>query len=595
MTSYYVSGNGNDSNDGLSAKSPFRDINTAAQLTKPGDTVYVMDGTYREFYIKNSGTKDAWITYTAYPGHKPKVTTKNWDAISVQGASYVIIEKFEVEGNNRLFTAEQARSQSDRWYDPEMVGNGIYITATWDDGKQHWEGRKPHHIVVRNNVVHDFGGHGIASRYADYLTYENNIVYNNSWYSPHSTSGINNLYSWNSDNNTGYKMVVRGNVVYNNRNYVPWTTVGTIIDGNGILIDDSRNSQYKSTMGVYRGRTLIENNVVYNNGGRGIAVFSSDHVDVFNNTTYNNSQSPEIRDGEITAIEASDVRVFNNIMYAATGELANKTYNAENVLYDYNLIYNQSGEVEKAGQHNIVGRDPLFVEPSKGNFTLKPNSPAIDVGTTQFKAARDILNTARPTGGGIDLGAYERSATIRSDGDADRGNSSNNPPTNGNPKIRQGTASSEVINGTSTNDTIDGLAGNDTLNGQHGNDILLGNAGHDKLNGGNGNDRLKGDAGNDILTGGFGNDELTGGAGLDKLVGNSGRDTFVVQAGMGKDTIQDFKDRNDWLKLAEGTKFADLAIKQTNQGTLLTLGNQELALLVGVKANLITSADFTQG
>lgn len=577
MTNYYVSGSGNDSNDGLSTKSAFRDINRAAQLTKPGDTVYVMDGTYREFYIKNSGTKDAWITYTAYPGHKPKVTTKNWDAISVQGASYVIIEKFEVEGNNRLFTAEQARSQSDRWYDPEMVGNGIYITASWeDDGKQHWQRQKPHHIIVRNNVVHDFGGHGITSRFADYLTYENNIVYNNAWYSPHSTSGISNLYSWNSDNSTGYKMVFRGNVIYNNRNYVPWTTAGTIVDGNGILIDDSRNTQHESTLGAYRGRTLIENNVVYNNGGRGIGVFSSDHVDIFNNTTYNNSQSAEISEGEITAVEASDVRVFNNIMYAGTGELANKTYKAENVIYDYNLIYNQSGEVEKAGQHNIVGRDPLFVDPSKGNFTLKPNSPAIDVGTTQFKAARDILNAARPTAG-VDLGAYERTANLKSDSTAN---------------TRYGTVKAEVINGTPGNDTIDGLAGNDTINGQQGNDGLIGNAGHDKLNGGNGNDRLMGSEGDDVLTGGFGNDQLMGDAGLDKLVGSAGRDIFVLQVGLGKDTIQDFKDRNDWLKLANGVQFSQLTIKQTNQGTLLGVGNQELALLAGVKATSISSADF---
>lgn len=580
MTKYYVSGSGNDGNDGLSTKSAFRNIQTAANLTKPGDTVYVMNGTYSEVNINNSGAENAWITYTAYTGHKPKITTKTWDAMIVQGASYIVIEKFEVEGNNRNFTAEQAKTQTHRWNDPEMVGNGISISPPWvDDGKQLWERQKPHHIIVRNNVVHDFGGHGINSRSADYITYENNVVYNNGWYSPHSTSGMSNYQSWNSDRNTGYKMIYRGNIIHNNRNYVPWVTAGTIVDGNGILIDDSRNTQHSSGLGAYQGRTLIENNVVYNNGGRGINVYSSDHIDVLNNTTYTNSQSPEIKDGEITALEASDVRVFNNIMYAKTGLPANAIYNVENVTYDYNLIYN-AREVLGGGEHNLIGRDPLFIDPLKGNFALKPGSPAIDTGTAQLKATKDIANIQRP-GSGVDIGAYEYSTTP--------------PSTSTNAAmVRYGTAKADVLNGTATNDIIDGQAGNDTINGQNGSDSLTGGTGADRLNGGNGNDILLGKSENDILTGGFGDDHLSGWTGVDKLVGGPGRDIFVLHVGKGRDTIQDFKDRSDWLKLPDGVKFSQLTIKQLGQGTLLSLGKQELAILPDVKLNLITAADFTQ-
>ena len=44
---YYVSENGSNSNSGASESEPFLTIAKAMNLTSPGDTVYVMDGTYR--------------------------------------------------------------------------------------------------------------------------------------------------------------------------------------------------------------------------------------------------------------------------------------------------------------------------------------------------------------------------------------------------------------------------------------------------------------------------------------------------------------------------------------------------------------------
>ena len=43
---YYVSGTGNDSSDGLSQATAFRTLQHAGDLTQPGDTVYAMNGTY---------------------------------------------------------------------------------------------------------------------------------------------------------------------------------------------------------------------------------------------------------------------------------------------------------------------------------------------------------------------------------------------------------------------------------------------------------------------------------------------------------------------------------------------------------------------
>ena len=49
---YYVSGIGKDGNDGLSTNTAFQTIQKAADLVKPGDTVLVMNGLYKNTPIK---------------------------------------------------------------------------------------------------------------------------------------------------------------------------------------------------------------------------------------------------------------------------------------------------------------------------------------------------------------------------------------------------------------------------------------------------------------------------------------------------------------------------------------------------------------
>ncbi len=50
------------------------------------------------------------------------------------------------------------------------------------------------------------------------------------------------------------------------------------------------------------------------------------------------------------------------------------------------------------------------------NYQLKAGSPAIDIGTLQSAPNRDLAGTARPSGSGVDIGAYERLAQGTSPG-----------------------------------------------------------------------------------------------------------------------------------------------------------------------------------
>ena len=410
---YFVSGTGNDwNNDGLSINTPFLNLQRAADLTLPGDTVFAMNGTYSVDYdkvliIKRSGTADKWITYRNYPGHKPKILLKSttWFAIHIIGASYITIDGFEIEGNNSNVTLEYAWSQRKNMNDPSTSGNGIGI----DEDKV--ANKVPHHIILQNNTVYKLGGGGMGGG-GDYITIRNNLVYECGFYSPYGNSGISIFLPRDIDNYTGYKIFVINNISHSNRNYIPFFGYNNgccITDGNGVILDT-----YKETN--YRGKTLVANNLVYNNGGSGIHSFVSTNIDMVNNTAYMNGQTdpdqynPDNVQGEIYARSSTNVNILNNIMVAKPNAQLIWNDKDTNVVYDYNLYYNgrvNAGDVPGSGSHDINGKNPAFVDATNANFRLKSESPAVDKGTDFLAASRDFDGIVRPQGGTSDIGAYE--------------------------------------------------------------------------------------------------------------------------------------------------------------------------------------------
>jgi parallel beta-helix repeat protein len=449
VTTYYVSGMGSDSNTGTSSTKPFRTLQKAADLTNPGDIVYIMNGTYTNpapgsviLYISRSGEPGKYIRYKAYPGHKPVLrATKNWLGIKVDGAAYILIEGLTVIGNNDNVTLAQALTQlkdtnGDGKPDqadakPEYTGNGIAIYFKYENYAQ-----PSHHVIVRNNTVEKFGGGGIESYGADFLVIEDNRVDANSWYSPYDNSGIS-VYQ-NRDTQpgyAGYRFVIRRNVSTHNRNKIPCICNGfeNPTDGNGIIIDDSKNGQsdgkasingVPQDFGPYTGKILVANNIVYDNFGRGIHVFESDNVTIINNTSFSNAYDPAILQGEITVINSDTVRVYNNIMvpYQYRSGVTNKNFRSSaanrNVVIDYNLSFGGNGFFDPnpdisdpvAIRKNLVGIDPQFVGATYTNgrdFRLKPSSPGIDKGSASYVLRDDIEKSLRPKGAGVDMGAYE--------------------------------------------------------------------------------------------------------------------------------------------------------------------------------------------
>src|SRR3954470_5816243 len=100
FSSYFVSPSGNDAATGA-VDAPWKTLQHAADSVAAGDFVSVAAGTYTGFYLETDGTAAAPITFHAESGvtiNNRNATTP--DGINLEGADYVIIEGFHIDGSN---------------------------------------------------------------------------------------------------------------------------------------------------------------------------------------------------------------------------------------------------------------------------------------------------------------------------------------------------------------------------------------------------------------------------------------------------------------------------------------------------------------
>ncbi|SFC74014.1 DUF4082 domain-containing protein [Tropicimonas isoalkanivorans] len=391
MTTYYVAKDGSDSADG-SSSSPWKTINHAmASNLRPGDEVVVRPGTYtEEVWVTKNGAEDNYITLRSEVPGEALIRPPNGTITTVNiHANYFEIDGFDVVG-----------------------GTGPAIL-----------GQEAHHIIVRNNIAHDSGGSGIAMYLSEFQLIENNLVYGNAGTSGYHTSGIainSNINISGDTTTTGFRTIVRNNISHDNTETDAISGYHT--DGNGIIIDWFRNDG----MGypAYDYPTLVENNLVYQNGGKGIQVFMSDNVTVRNNTAYHNNQDlqiPGIERGEITITQtAANAVVVNNIAVADPSINSNNTAFSiahSSAVVENNLSFNGvngqsavalwNGATFRTSDGNILGVNPLFIDPENGNFKLANASAAIDAGTSARGLASIDLDGGWRAVGTVDIGAYE--------------------------------------------------------------------------------------------------------------------------------------------------------------------------------------------
>jgi len=187
---WYVSTDGKDNAAGTEDE-PFGTIQKGVDAAKPGDTVFVRGGTYREtVFIKKSGVQGNPVTIRNYPGEQPvieadlKPSTVGWKmGFFITGPEnrpvrWIVIEGFEIRnGYNGIYilNGDHLIIRGNKIFDSRqqgILGNGHRVLID-------------RNIIARNGLANgdplSNKEHGIYMA-GTFITITNNIFYSNQAY-----------------------------------------------------------------------------------------------------------------------------------------------------------------------------------------------------------------------------------------------------------------------------------------------------------------------------------------------------------------------------------------------------------------------------
>ena len=372
---FYVSPTGSDSNPGTQAQ-PFRNIQRAADVVNPGNTVIVEDGVYTYSGSNQCSKTIVCLTRGGAPGQLVTFKSRNkWGArvdgqngVAATGfgfgdANYVRIQDFEIYGVANA--ASGGASGIDAFNGgrfSEIIGNHIHDSGrVCTDTSQGQNGIyiEQNNVLVEGNRIHDIGrlipgqqgcqpgnefyknhDHGIYHAGGDDVTIRNNIIYN-----------IKGGWAIQAYPNSRARMNILNNTFAFTNQYQG--KYGAIIIWDGMTVSDSD----------------ITNNIFYLVNTAAIYV--------------GGSSSPSF----------SNVRVSNNIVSNGAILRADSSVGSGLTLVN-----------------NRENTDPGLVNPTGYDFHLRADSLAIDSGAT-VPVPTDYEGRARPQGSGYDIGAYEYSSS----------------------------------------------------------------------------------------------------------------------------------------------------------------------------------------
>ncbi len=373
-----------DSNLG-GEQQPFQSIQRAADVAQPGDTLYVMAGRYDErVRIATSGREHQPVTLRAMPRRSAAVL-----GFDLQ-ASYIRVEGFEIAAGNPAVAVHLGGSFC------EVVDNDIHdmrVAVSGTNGKLAPDGNtRDYSEVAHNRIAYN---HVQRVQYGFMLGGDDWLVEDNE---------VNRLFMFSPGarfEDCDYSRFF-GKGCVERRNYFHGSTAGEIrvahVDGlqtftvNGEIAQDvlfESNTCFDfhqlcmvesaPHIGSVRNWTLRGNIVSANaptmSGGWGPDIIQTPEVTIANNTICTVRWATIGLRGK----ESTGGHILNNILCNAERAVVHGDgdFSAANPIIEYNLTFT---DWPVSGEHNLHGKDPLFVDAAARNFRLREGSPAIGAG-----------------------------------------------------------------------------------------------------------------------------------------------------------------------------------------------------------------------
>lgn len=224
------------------------------------------------------------------------------------------------------------------------------------------------------------------------------------------------------------------------------------VNGNGSVsgcVIDSNQAESAGGVGMlgFASRIVFVNNIVRRNialgpnGAGGAALQTANQpIDVVHNTFFDNAAT---KGGGLIVGSQDAINLFNNLfaensasagtgvdifVLALTPSPTISLFN--NIFSEFCVETGSCDPVDLGGTQggNLIGVDPLLMDPGNGNFHLLPGSPAINAGNPAAPSlpATDFEGDARVQGPAPDIGADEANAcgngTVETGEECDDGN-----------------------------------------------------------------------------------------------------------------------------------------------------------------------------
>jgi hypothetical protein len=365
---FYVSTTGSDSNPGTQLQ-PFRTINHGARGLQPGDTLYVMGGTYAESIEDSIPGGTSWsapVTVAAY------------------SAQTVTLQPPSSAGFVAHFTSSQSHY---------IVLSGLIL-----DGRN----------VGNNTVKITYGGSGVASN----IRIQNSEIRNARYTgilvtgAPGAWANSNQFINDVVDNN-GTTYLDHGIYIETNNNLVQGCTFYNNT-GEGVQIYDGDTLTGSASYNVVS-NSIFHNNSTSSPWDAGIGIYTGVGNLAFNNLVWSNPT------GIAVDYNATNSLIYNNTVYANThdgGITVGLNANAIGTVIRNNIVYQNSTGIVDSGSGTIADHNtanstnPMFVNAVASNFHLQSGSPAINAGMTLAQVPNDFDGVARPAGA-YTIGAYQ--------------------------------------------------------------------------------------------------------------------------------------------------------------------------------------------
>jgi hypothetical protein len=395
---YFVRTSGRNSNAGTSPSSAWQTVAYAASRMQPGDTVYVGAGYYSgQLYLQHrGGTEGSYLRFVAdtdgaRTGDAGTVQLyASGSTLYLENVPYAQFQGFTISNSSGTLVFN-SNSLAVRMTDCTLSTAGTALHAQNGGG---W--------VVDGCSISSSGGHAVYMAGGALVMTDSTVMRTGS-----SSSAVH-LTNQGTLTIDGCSLNAGNDIIY--------SAGGTITITDTTLANARRNGLFLSNqtsmtmdrctikdvatrfMYLDAGTITLTNCVMDGSNETGIQTMNQTRLSVVQCT---------INDTVDEGIISNGTTVVYNTIFANIGKEAMERDNGSFTAAS-NLVYRIGDEVSKDFASSEITGDPLFVDPSAGEFGLQEGSPARNAGRDcSAYTSLDRSGDARPQGSGWDIGAYE--------------------------------------------------------------------------------------------------------------------------------------------------------------------------------------------